>query len=140
MPANFEEIAGYHSRIATRHLALAHAAREAGDHTTANYQAQLAERYSEAAEEQKMAMNQFPGHSAIDAPRRWTPEPKRAPKSAPKPAGKHAPLVLTCLSALCRSAGSLAATIRQSLSSTNDSLQGLSLHDTPPAHMPELRG
>jgi len=47
MPANFGEIAGFHSRMAARYLTLAKAARDRGDLTTANYHADQAARYLE---------------------------------------------------------------------------------------------
>lgn len=153
MPANFGEIANYHSRLAAQHMALAQAARDAGDDNTAEYNRQLAARYIEAAEEQKLSMSQAPGYAAVNqAPRPWAqqgkPAAKPAPKLAPKPVlkaassrtVKPAPLTVTCLSALCRGAGSLAATLQQSLARANASLQRLSLPDSPPAPAPGLRG
>ena len=145
MPANFGEIGNYHTRLAAQYLALAQKAREAGDHNAAEYNHQLAARYVEAAQEQKIAMSQVPGHAAVQpTPRPWAqqskPAPKRAastaPKAAPKPilqaAPKRAPLAAACFSALCRGAGSLAAALQQSLLSADASLQGLSLQDAPP--------
>ncbi len=74
MPANFGEIAGYHSLIAARYAALAQAAREQGDIATANYHAGQAARYVQAAQEQRIAMRQAPGRSIEqEKPRRWFP-------------------------------------------------------------------
>jgi hypothetical protein len=157
MPANFGEIAGYHGRMAERYLALAKAAREAGDLYAADYNDQLAARYVEAAEEQKMVMSQAPGRPVVNqAPRPWAQEQTRTAKPAPKPTPKPAlntalktspklaarstPLAVTCFSAIRRGAGILATAFQQSLSSANASFQGLSLQDSPPTHAPGLRG
>lgn len=145
MPANFGEIANYHSRLAAQHIALAQAAREAGDHNAAEYNHQLAARYVEAAQEQKTAMSQVPGYAANhQSPRPWAQQSKPAPKSALKPASKSAsqpapkrtPMAVACFSALRRGAGSVATVLQQSLSGANASLQGLSLQDSTTA--PEL--
>jgi hypothetical protein len=138
MPANFGEIGNYHTRLAAQYLALAQAAREAGDHNTAEYNHQLAARYVEAAQEQKTVMMQQPGHAANhQAPRPWAPKPNpapnRAPKSAPQAAPKRTPLAVACFSALRRGAGSVATALQQSLLSGSAPFQSLSLQDSPPA-------
>jgi soluble lytic murein transglycosylase-like protein len=147
MPANFGEIANYHSRLAAQHMALARAARDAGDDNAAEYNRELAARYIEAAEEQKTAMSQAPGRQAANqAPRPWAQKPSQLPKPIRKPAAKpvlkaapmRTPLALTCLSALRRGAGSVATALQQSLSHANASLQHLALQEAPPA--PPLRG
>jgi hypothetical protein len=145
MPANFGEIANYHSRLAAQHMALAREARDAGDLNAAEYNRQIAARYIEAAEEQKTVMSQAPGYSSVNpAPRPWAQQEKPAPKPAPKPALKttprRAPFTVNCLAVLRRGADSVAATLNQSLSNANASLRSLSLHDTPPAPAPQLRG
>lgn len=141
MPANFGEIANYHSRLAAQHMALAREARDAGDLNAAEYNRQIAARYIEAAEEQKTVMSQAPGYSTVNqAPRPWAPQEKPAPKSALKTAPRRAPFTVNCLAVLRRSADSVAATLTQSLSNTNASLRSLSLHGTPPAPAPQLRG
>jgi len=144
MPANFGEIATYHSRLAVQHMALAQAARDRGDLNAAEYNRELAARYIEAAEEQKTAMSQAPDRRAANQARRpWTQKPSQAlnPTTA-RPAQKadpgRTPLALTCLSALRRGAGSVATALPQSLSHAHVSLQNLSLPDAPPA--PQLRG
>jgi hypothetical protein len=147
MPANFGEIANYHSRLAVQHMALAEAARDAGDLNAAEYNRQLAARYIEAAEEQKMVMSQAPYRGTVlQAPRPWTQKPpqrlkpvrKLADKPAAKAVPKRASLAVACFSALRRGAGSVATALQQSLSHVNASLQHLSLQDAPPA--PQLRG
>jgi len=153
MPANFGEIANYHSRLAAQHLELARKARDAGDLNLAEYNHQLAARYVEAAQEQAMAMSQEPGRIAVrQAPRPWAQETKpaskrsaavatkAAPQPVPQPAAKRTPLAAVCFSAIRRGAGSFANALQQSLSSANDSLQGLSLQDAPPPPVPGLRG
>jgi hypothetical protein len=145
MPANFGEIANYHQRLAAQHLALAKAARDAGDINTAEYNHQLAARYVEAAEEQRMAMSVAPGQqAAYQTPCRLATETNcattRAPKLASKPSPKRIPIAVTCLSALCRGAGSVAASLQQSLTKANASLQGLALTEPSPAPAPQMRG
>ena len=153
MPANFGEIANYHSRLAAQHIALAQAARDRGDLNAAEYNRQLAARYIEAAEEQRMAMSHAPGQLVAAQPSRpWTQkasQPARsaaktarvvAVKLAAKSASRRIPLAAACLSRLRRGAGSLANALRQSLSSAHASLERISLPDSPPAHATQLRG
>jgi hypothetical protein len=145
MPANFGEIANYHHRLAAQHMELARVARDAGDLNAAEYNRQLAARYIEAAEEQKTVMSQAPGYATVNqAPRRRALQANPAPKPVPKPAleagPKPTPLAASCFSAIRRGAGSVAATLQQSLSHANASLQSLSFRDTPPAPAPQLRG
>jgi hypothetical protein len=117
MPANFDEMAGYHRLMAARYVALAQAAREQGDIATANYHAGQAARYVQAAREQRLAMSQAPGRRIEDQrPRDRSPEPKRV---SPAP-GR--------LSAVLRGAGQIATAIRQSISRRNPPVSGLSLH------------
>jgi hypothetical protein len=92
-----------------------------------------------------MAMNQAPGqHAAHQAPRPWATEAihatNRAPKPAPKPSPKRIPIAVTCLSAFCRGAGSVAASLQQSLSRANASLQGLALPEPSPTSASQMRG
>jgi hypothetical protein len=117
MPANFGEIAGFHSRMATRYLTLAKAARDRGDLTTANYHADQAARYLEAAQEQKLAMSHAPGRSAADQkPRQWSPKPKSVP------------LATAGWLAVLRGAGHMASALRQSISKRGAPFHGLTLH------------
>lgn len=64
MPTDFGEIAHYNKRIAARFFLRAQIARNNGRRSEAEYHAQLALRYIEAAREQRVAMCQEPGHSA----------------------------------------------------------------------------
>jgi hypothetical protein len=117
MPANFGEIAGFHSRMAARYLALAEAARDRGDLTTANYHADQAARYFEAAEEQKLAMSQAPGRTIqTQKARPWSQKQERAPRAAGS------------LLAVLRGAGQMATAIRQSISRRGTPFHGLTLH------------
>lgn len=124
MPANFGEIASYHNRLAIRHIALAQAAREAGDLNAADYQTQLAVRYIEAAQEQSFAMSQVPGISAArPASRPWATGPNPAAKRIPS----SAPLAASCLSVIRRGAGSIATALQHSISRRSAPIQSLSL-------------
>jgi hypothetical protein len=117
MPANFGEISGYHSLIAARHAALAEAAREQGDLTTASYHAGQAERYVQAAHEQKLAMRYAPGQ----------PNEEKRPRGRP-PEPPPVPLGVSTLLAVLRGAGHAAQAIRHSLSGRGAPPGGLSLH------------
>jgi hypothetical protein len=64
MPADFGEIASYHRQEAIRYAALAQAARSRGNHSEAEYMANQAARYAEAADEQKAGMSREPGRMA----------------------------------------------------------------------------
>ena len=141
MPANFGEIANYHSRLAAQHMALAREARDAGDLNAAEYNRQIAARYIEASEEQKTVMSQAPGYSTVNqAQRPQAQQKKPAPKPAFKTAPRRAAFTVNCLAVLRRGADTVAATLTQSFSNANASLRDLSLPDTPPAPAPQLRG
>jgi hypothetical protein len=116
MPANFGEIAGYHSRIAARHLALAQTARAYGNDGEANYQTELAARYITAAQEQKIAMTQGPGTSAAN------PRAKHWPMVQPP-----RPWLAVCVMAVAHGVGRVVNGVRQSKSGRDDSFTGLSL-------------
>jgi hypothetical protein len=60
MPANLGDITAYHKEEAARHYALAQAARDRGWIEEAEYQAGLAARWEEAAQEQRVGMRQQP--------------------------------------------------------------------------------
>lgn len=117
MPADFGEIANYHNRLATRHLVLARIAREAGDLSAADYQAQMAARYIEAAEEQKMAMSQPASRPATHpAQSPWALKPEPSPVADIRRA------------ALPRLFRQFAAAIGQFIPSREAPFQGLSLN------------
>jgi len=118
MPSNFGEIAGYHNHEAARYSALAQVARDKGNHAEADYMANLAARYVEAAQEQKVEMRQGPGRSvAHRKPRRHRPleEP-------------HIPFATACWQAILRGAEHLAAAFRPPVPKRSVPLHGLSLH------------
>jgi hypothetical protein len=104
MPADFGEIAAYHHQEATRHYALAQAAREGENLGEAEYQAGLAARWREP--NRRIANQEL---------RRWTPEPERIPSAA------------ACLVAIQRGTQRIAMAIRQSLAKQNSPSRGLSL-------------
>lgn len=118
MPANFGEIAEYHSRIAARYLALAQAARDEGNLAEAHYRIELAARYIQAAEEQRIVMRQESGPSiAPQSPRLWSPEAQQSARPAP-----------ARLQAVLHGAGQIASAIRQYMVKRNEPFHGLSLH------------
>jgi len=148
MPANFLEIADCHRRLAAQQMALAHAARDRGDFSTAEFFRQQAARYIEAAEEQRIAMSHAPGQAAVrPLARSWT-EPDRIAKTtrrttkakAHRPAKTRQPLSVPGLSALRRCAGHLAVALQHSLSGLRVSVSSLSLPPSRPAHASQLRG
>ena len=104
MPANFGEIATYHQKEAARHYALAQAARDRGCLAEAEYQAGLAARWDEAAQEQKMGMRQAPS-------RRMAKQRSHCLPPAPPPMS----LAVTCLLAVERCVKRIAVAIRQSI-------------------------
>ena len=97
MPANFGDIAAFHHEQADRHYALAQAARNRGCLAEAEYQAGLAARWDEAAQEQKIGMGQQPTH----------PSAKQRPNSPPP-----MPLAIVCILAFMRGINRIAAAIR----------------------------
>jgi len=116
MPADFGDITAYHRHEASRHYALAQAARDEGDLGKAEYLVETAARHAEAAQEQQMAMMLEPGPSiAEQTPSLWFPEQQRSPSAANR--------LLTAL----RGAGHIATAIQQSLARRNSHSQGLSL-------------
>lgn len=115
MPADFGEIAAYHHMEAARHYALAQAAREQESFGEAEYQAELAARWDEAAREQTIEMRREPArHIANQGLHRWPPEPERVPSAA------------ACLGAVQHGAQRIALAI-QSLAKRNAPSHGLSL-------------
>lgn len=77
MPTDFGDIAAYHREEAARHYALAKAARDRECFGEAEYEASLAARWDEAAQEQKFAMRQGPiRHIAYRSSNFQSPEPQ----------------------------------------------------------------
>ena len=117
MPINFGEIARYNKRIAARFYLQAKIERDCGRNYEADYHAQLAVRYLQAAREQKIAMSHVPSCSIeTPKPRPWTLKSQRTP------------MLTTGRLAFQRITGQLATAVRQSIFRRDDSLQGLSLN------------
>jgi hypothetical protein len=93
MPADFGEIADFHRDESARFLALAQAARDRGSIGEAEYLTGLATRHSEAAQEQKIQMEQAPDSSAAEQGLQHG-----SPESRP------IPFLATCLLVLLRGA------------------------------------
>jgi hypothetical protein len=116
LPIDFGDIVHYNKRIAARHYLRAQIARDCGKCSEADYHAQLAARYIEAAREQKVAMRHEPGSAVENRKLRpWTTLPEPAPAAA------------TGWSAFRRLARQLAAAFRQSTSRRSISIHNLSL-------------
>lgn len=117
MPTNFGDIAHYHKRIAARYYLLAQIERGCGKNCEADYHAQLAVRYVQAAQEQKIAMSRTPGRFIEISKRRpWALSPA------------HGAAASARWWALPRLVGKLATSIRESIARRNDPLQSLSLN------------
>ena len=117
MPTNFGEIAHYNKRIAARFYLLAQTERNCGKHSEADYHAQLALRYLQAAQEQWIAMRQEPGRSVeVKKPHPWAHLKGRSLAASKR------------WTALQRVAGKLATSIRQSISGREAPIQSLSLN------------
>jgi hypothetical protein len=114
MPANFGEIATYHQEEAARHYALAQAARDRGCLAEAEYQAGLAARWDEAAQEQKIGKMQAPSRSRSKQGPHWPPQP-------PPPM----PLAVVCLLSVERYVKRIADVIRQSIIKRHTPIHGL---------------
>ena len=113
MPINFGDIAHYHKRIATQSYLRAQLARNKGEEAEAEYHAQVALRYAQAAQEQRMAMSHAPGRP-IETPRcrSWYEEPGQAERH-------------WSVRRLCRR---LAASLRWLIARREAALQSLSLN------------
>lgn len=77
MPSDFDEMAGYHNRLAAHFQALAQEARERGSRNEAEFLTTQAVRYAAAADEQRRAMLQQPvpaGANQVSEP--WPPQPQ----------------------------------------------------------------
>jgi hypothetical protein len=112
MPANFGDIAAFHHEQANRHYALAQAARDRGSLAEAEYQAGLAARWEEAAQEQKIGMRQQPSH----------PRAKQRPNS-PAPV----PIAIVILLAVMRGIKRIATAIRHPMVKRSAPFNTLSL-------------
>lgn len=117
MPADFDDIADYHSRLAARYQELAQEARDRGSRGEAEYLAAQAARYAEAAEEQRRATQQEPGPAdANRTPHHPWPSPEPEPPAA------------TGFLAVLRGAGHIATVLHRSASKRSEPFHGLSLH------------
>jgi hypothetical protein len=113
MPADFGDITAFHHEEAARHYALAQAARDQGCIAEAEFQAGLAARWDEAAQEQKIGMRQTPSRrSAYCRPLQPPPIPR----------------AIACMLAVVRGVQHIAAAIRQLVAKRSDPINGLSLH------------
>jgi hypothetical protein len=117
MPVDFGEITAYHHEEAARHRALAKAARDRGCPADAEYQAALAARWEEVAQEQKIGMRQQPTHRVA----------KQRPHSPP-PQPPPMPLAAVCLQAVGRGFKHIAAAIHHSMAKRSAPINGLQLH------------
>lgn len=113
MPINFGDIAHYHKRIATQSYLRAQLARNKGEEAEAEYHVQVALRYAQAAQEQRMAMSRAPG-CPIEAPRcrSWYEESGQAARR-------------WSVRRLC---GWLAASLRRLIARREAAIQSLSLN------------
>ena len=116
VPVNFGDIVYYNQQIAARYYLRAQIERDCGKNSEADYHTQLAARYSEAANEQQIAMSQAPGSHIEDRkPRPWTMAPR------------HVSLAGTSWIAIQSHSRQIATAIRQFVSRRNTPLHGLSL-------------
>jgi hypothetical protein len=114
MPVDFGEITAYHHEEAARHRALAQAARDRGCPADADYQAGLAARWDEVAQQQKIDMRQAPSRRmAMQRPHRPQPPPM--------------PFVVACLLAVVRGFKQIAAAFRPPATKRSVPINGLSL-------------
>ncbi len=117
MPINFGDIALHHKRNAARYYLLAQIERNCGKHCEADYHAQLAVRYVQAAREQSIVMSRTPGRIIeVKKPRPWSPE------------YRHRPLPVACWIAAQRFSQKLGAAIRHAIPKRELPFQGLSLN------------
>jgi hypothetical protein len=125
MPADFGDIAAYHHQEAARHYAMAQAARDRGSIEEADFQAGLAARWEEAAQEQKIGMQQTPSRRmANQRPKHRLPEPPPMP------------LAVVCLLAIERGVKRIAEAIRHSIVKRSAPIDGLSLRSSQPEVVP----
>jgi hypothetical protein len=116
MPVDFGEITAYHREEAARHYAMAQAARDRECFGEAEYQACLAARWDEAAQEQKIEMRREPArHIAYRRPSYQSPEPRRIP------------FTVVCWLAIRRGIKRFAQAIRQSPPERSQRIEWLSL-------------
>jgi hypothetical protein len=116
MPVNFGDITAFHNEEAARHHALAQAARDRGCLADAEFQAGLAARWEEAAQEQKIGMRQAPSR------RMAKQRPNiRPPQSPPRP------LAIVSMLAVVRGVKRIVTAMRQPTVKRSTPLDGLSL-------------
>ena len=115
MPANLGDITTYHLEEAARHHALAQAARAQGCFAEAEYQEGLAARWEEAAQEQKIGVQQHPTRR-MSTQRPIYPAPKTTSK----------PFSVICWLAVVRGLKRIAAALHPSMVKPRTPLGGLS--------------
>jgi hypothetical protein len=116
MPADFGDITAFHHEEASRHYALAQAARDRGSFAEAEFQTGLGARWDEVAQEQKIGMRQTPSRrSSKQMPYRRPPQPPPMPFAA------------VCLPAVVRGFKRIAAAIRQFVVKRSAPVDGLPL-------------
>jgi hypothetical protein len=117
MPVDFGEITAYHKEEAARHYALAQAARDRGSLAEAEFQASLAARWDEVAQEQKIGMRQEPSRRmANQRPIRRFPEPQPMP------------FAVVCLLAVVRGFKRIAEAIHPSMTKRSDPIDRFLIH------------
>jgi hypothetical protein len=82
MPSDFDEMAGYHNRLAAHFQALAQEARGRGSRNEAEFLTAQAVRYAAAADEQKRAMSRQPGSAGANQVSEPWPPPQPPPSLA----------------------------------------------------------
>ena len=121
MPADFGDITAFHHQEAARHYARAQAARDLGCIEEADYQAGLAARWEEAAQEQKIGMQVTPSRRMANQ------RPKQRPSEPP-----HMPFTVVCLLAIERGVKRIAEAIHYSIIKRSAPFEGLSLRSSQP--------
>jgi hypothetical protein len=116
MPADFGDITAFHHEEADRHYALAQAARDRGSFAEAEFQAGLAARWDEVAQEQKIGMRQQPTRTST----------RRKPNCRP-PQPPPMPFAVVCLLAVVRGVKRIVAAIRQFVVKQSAPVGGLPL-------------
>jgi hypothetical protein len=115
LPTNFGEIASYNKRIAARFYLRSQIERNCGKFSEAEYHSQLAARYIQAANEQRIEMSRTPGRPVVfQRPRPWTFNSQPGPLAA-------------CWFAVQSLVGKLATAVRRSIARRKMPLQSLSL-------------
>ena len=119
MPVDFGDITAYHHEEADRHYAMAQAARDRECFGDAEYQAGMAVRWDEVAQEQKIVMRQDPvRHIAYQRSNYRPPEP---------PDPRRIPFAVVSWLAIRRGIKRMAPALRQSQPKQSQRIEWLSL-------------